>query len=119
MPNPVIFWELGAKDAQKLCDFYAHLFDWEIEVQSENYRTLHTGGGGIDGAVRVADDVKDRRPILYALVDDLHKYLYRAVEGGGRIRSPVREISEGASSALLQDVEGNLFGLLRTRTPDS
>lgn len=119
MPNnPVIFWELGAKNAQKLCEFYAHLFDWQIEVKSEDYHLLHTGAGGIDGGVCPARDSKARRPILYALVDDLHRYLYRAVERGGRVSSPIRETDGGAGSAILQDVEGNPFGLLKAQTPD-
>lgn len=119
MPNPVIFWELGAKDAQKLCAFYAHLFEWEIEVQGENYHALHSGGGGINGAVLASNDIKTRRPVLYALVDNLHKYLFRAVELGGRVITPIHQTSESASSAMFQDVEGNWFGLLRGDAPDS
>ncbi len=51
MGQPVVHWEIAAKDAKQAQQFYVKLFDWTVDVQQPmNYRLVETGGeGGIDG----------------------------------------------------------------------
>lgn len=53
MGQPVVHWEIGAKDARRLQDFYAKLFDWKIDANNAmNYGMVETGGqGGINGGI--------------------------------------------------------------------
>ena len=37
MTQPVVHWEIGARDAAKLRRFYAALFDWEITGDADRF----------------------------------------------------------------------------------
>lgn len=34
MPHPIVYFEIAGRDGKKLQQFYASVFDWEIETQS-------------------------------------------------------------------------------------
>ena len=47
MGRPVVHFELMSKDPATVSDFYAKVFDWQIQHYPEmNYRTVNTGGDG-------------------------------------------------------------------------
>ena len=53
MGNPIVHWEIHAKDGPKSQQFYRDLFDWKIDVQEAmgGYGLVDTGGGGINGGI--------------------------------------------------------------------
>ena len=78
MGQPVVHWELWSKDPQKVADFYAKAFDWNISHLAEmKYWLVDTGGeGGINGGIFKpqegkwpgnAKDPEGRTPLMFAI----------------------------------------------------
>jgi predicted enzyme related to lactoylglutathione lyase len=113
MGQPVVHWEIGAKDSEKLQSFYARLFDWKIDANNPwEYGMVSTGGqGGIDGGIMRSKG--EAYLTIYVLVDDLQAYLDKAESlGGSAVLSPTPIPGVGAVAAF-RDPEGNLIGLFK------
>ena len=115
MGQPVVHWEIQAKDGQKLQDFYSSLFDWKATVdEALNYRMFESDGeGGIGGGIAT---VQDTPPLVtfYAQVDDLQAYLNKAEGLGGKTVMPPMDVpGAGISVASFSDLEGNTIGLFK------
>jgi hypothetical protein len=107
-------WEIGAKDAKKVQDFYANLFDWKINTNNPmNYGTVDTGGqGGINGGI-MQNPQGHSYVTFYVQVDDLQAYLDKAVSLGGKALVPPTPIPNIGSFAFFGDPEGNIIGLFK------
>lgn len=111
MGRPVIHWEIGAKDAARMREFYAALFDWEIDANNPlEYGTVRTGRGGIDGGIMSAKG-EETYLTVYVQVTDLQIYLDRAESLGGRAVLPPTPIPGVGAIAAFRDPEENLIGL--------
>ena len=112
MGRPVIHWEIGAKDAARMREFYAALFDWEIDASHPlEYGTVRTGGGcGIDGGIMNAKG-EETYLTIYVQVTDLQITLDRAESLGGRAVLPPTPIPGVGAIAAFRDPEENLIGL--------
>ena len=119
MPNPVVHWEITARDANKAQEFYASLFGWNITSDNPvSYGFVDTQTEtGINGGIPHAQEGDQPRVILYVEVDDLQAYLDRAEELGGRTLMPPTEIPGIVTIALLADPEGNTTGLVKSEQP--
>ncbi|HKW54055.1 MAG TPA: VOC family protein [Stellaceae bacterium] len=115
MGRPVVHWELMSKDPATVSDFYAKVFDWQIQHYPEmNYRTVNTGGeGGINGGI-----LKPQRPepwpgnmLFYIAVDDLAPYRKKVVAAGGKIHVEEQQVPGEGSFSLFTDPEGRMMGL--------
>ena len=115
MGNPVVHWELAAKDPQKTSEFYAELFDWKINHHPEmQYWMAHTGGeGGIDGGIMAPHGDAPNFVTFYVLVDDLAAYLAKAESLGGKTIMGPMPIPGVGSCAMFQDPGGNCIGLYK------
>jgi len=113
MGNPVVHFEICVKDAAKGQEFYSQLFDWEIKVDEKmNYGVVTTGEEGIGGGIFPAEEGKFPPHItFYIQVDDLQKYLDRAIELGGKMILPPTPIPDIGSFAMFADPDGNVLGL--------
>ncbi len=114
MPNPIIHWEIQAKDRRKMQEFYGKLFDWHVDDSNPmNYGMVDTHSeGGINGGIGEAQDGTPR-VTFYAQVDDLQKYLDKAEELGGKTIMPPNEIPDTVTLAMFSDPEGNIIGLVK------
>ena len=111
MTHPVVHWEIGGRDAERLRAFYVDLFGWKIDAQSPEYGLVETGDGVGGGIMRTPDGMPPYVTI-YVQVLDLDAALRRVAELGGRqVKGPTPIANVGAF-ALFQDPEGNLIGLL-------
>ena len=120
MPNPVVHWEITARDANKAQEFYASLFGWNIASDnpvSYGFVDTQTESVGINGGIPEAGEGEDTRVILYVEVDDLQAYLDRAESLGGRTIMPPTEIPGIVTIALFADPEGNTTGLVKSEQP--
>ncbi|MCK4624868.1 MAG: VOC family protein, partial [Phycisphaerae bacterium] len=71
MGEPVVHWEIGAKDAAKMQEFYGSLFDWEIQNNFPGYAQVSTGQEDVCGGImQIKDDVPPY-VTFYVAVDDL------------------------------------------------
>jgi predicted enzyme related to lactoylglutathione lyase len=116
MGQPVVHWEIAAKDAKKLQDFYTQLFDWKIDANNPmNYGMVETGGqGGINGGIMPVQGDYPPYVTFYVHVDDLQAYLDKAESlGGTTIVPPTLIHPDVGSFAMFHDPEGNLIGLFK------
>ncbi len=115
MTNPVVHWELGAKDAAKMGAFYGELFGWKIEHNAAmNYRMVDTGDQGLGGGIRQNDKVSMPPYVtFYVQVDDLQAYLDKVEQLGGKTMVPPTVIPNMGAFALFTDPEGQMLGLFK------
>ena len=113
MPNPVVHFEIMGADGAQLQNFYRELFDWKITTDNEwQYGMVETGGeGGINGGIAGnPDGAGGGRVTVYAGVDDLQKYLDKAVSLGATVVLPVTDMGQ-VVIAMFADPAGNVTGL--------
>lgn len=118
MGNPVVHWEINAKDGKKLREFYGSLFDWKIDTNNPmDYGMVDTGGEGregkIDGGIGQAEEGTPSYVTFYVQVPDLQAHLDKAEKLGGKTVLPPTEIPNVVTIAMFQDPEGNFIGLLK------
>lgn len=112
--NPAVDWiELACTAPEKAWDFYRELFGWTIhpsEGDGPVHGEIDSGNGGARGGIGASPDGQSRVTI-YALVDDLQKYLERAESLGAATVMPAMEVGGGTSIAMIRDPQGATFGL--------
>ena len=114
MGRPVVHWELWSEDPEKVSDFYAKVFDWNIRhLPDLNYRLVETGGGpGINGGI-----IKPQQGpwpgvmTFYIDVEDLDEYRAKIEAAGGKIVVHKMEVPGVGSLSLFEDPERRVIGL--------
>jgi len=116
MGRPVIYFEIGCRDAAKTEQFYSKLFDWQTS-QNGPAVTINTGAaGGIGGHITSLGHEPHNYVTFYVQVDDLDAYLAKATALGGRkLVGPVH-LPTG-SFAWMADPDGNIIGLWKGEPP--
>ena len=119
MGNPVIHFEIGGEDVERLTDFYSSVFEWEITPLADQlYIADPVSDEGIQGHLFQATEETDtsNNVIIYVQVDDIQACLSQAESLGGEILIPPQEIPGNASHfAMFRDPNGNKIGLLQRR----
>ena len=113
MGNPVVHFEICAKDLAKAREFYGKLFDWELKHEEEmNYTLVEVGEGSIGGGIMQAEEGKFPPYVtFYIQVDDLEASVRKAEELGARIIVPPTPIPNMGRFAMFNDPDGNMIGL--------
>jgi uncharacterized protein len=113
--QPVVHWEINARDGQKLHEFYRTLFDWKIQLDPQlHYGIVETGGqGGINGGISTLPPEVPPYVTFYVQVDDLQAYLAKAESLGGKTTLPPMPIPGMGSIAMFRDPEGLIVGLFQ------
>ena len=119
MGNPVVHFEIGGEDVERLTDFYSSVFEWEITPLADQLYIADPGSDkGIQGHLFQATEETDpaNNVIIYVQVDDIQACLSQAESLGGEILIPPQEIPGNASHfAMFRDPSGNKIGLLQRR----
>ena len=112
MANPVVHWQVVAKDAEKLRGFYADLFDWKTADSPDgDYIYVHTQSEeGISGGIGQSDEYSG--VTFYVRVPDIDAALEQASGSGAEIQMPATEAG-GVKLAIFADPEGNSIGLIQ------
>ena len=115
MANPVVHWEIMARDGARQQAFYSELFGWQVNADNPmKYGVVTTGGpGGINGGIFQPPAGAPSYVTIYIQVDDLQAYLDRATRLGGKTVMGPTPIPGHGSFACFQDPEGNIIGLFR------
>jgi predicted enzyme related to lactoylglutathione lyase len=118
MPNPVTWFEIIGKDAEKLQAFYRDIFGWKLTAPAPKefgyYSQLENEPGkGINGGIGGAMQGSGARVSIYVEVDDPDAYLKKIEAKGGRTLMPTTTILPGTTIALFADPEGNVTGLYK------
>lgn len=114
MGQPVIHWEITGKNGAKLQEFYARLFDWQINADNPyQYGVVDTQSvRGINGGIATANE-PNSRVTIYVQVADLQATLDQAESLGGKTLMPPTEIPGAVTMALFSDPDGNVTGLIK------
>jgi len=110
--RPVVHFEIGARDPERLRAFYAELFNWSIG--DGPIMSIAAGVGGPEpgpaGHIRLTD-----RPgvSLYVQVSNLQTSLAKVVELGGTTHSEPFDIPGGPTLAIVADPEENTLVLVQ------
>ena len=116
MGNPVVHFEIGGKDAQKMREFYGELFDWELEVHDMmgGYTTAAVGEGGIGGGlVQCSPPMPPNYTAFYVQVDDVQAALDKAGSMGATTLLPPTPIPGIGTMGMFSDPDGNAIGLFK------
>lgn len=112
--NPVVHFEIGARDSAALRDFYEQLFSWKFDTTDPNYSVTTEAEGGIGGGIMQLQPGMPDYVTVYVGVADLAEALVRAAElGGGTVVEPT-PIPNIGEFAMMRDPEGHVIGLLHT-----
>jgi len=125
--NPVVFFEIYAKDPDKLGQFYTTLFEWAIEpIKGKDYRimkTTETDARGMPlqegingGLMRRPEGYEDRAWINYVLVKSVEAAADRAKKLGASVVKGKSPVPGMGWFAMLTDPEGNLFAVWQPDT---
>lgn len=115
MGRPVVHWELWSKDPARAGEFYTQVFDWKVQHQpSLDYRTVDTGGGGINGGImKPQDGPWPGNMTFYIHVDDLDAYGARVRDAGGKMLVEKMEVPGMGHLSLFEDPDGRVIGMWR------
>jgi predicted enzyme related to lactoylglutathione lyase len=110
--RPVVYFEIQARDADKLSAFYSTMFNWDIGEGFIRQIPAGIGGpeNGIGGHIRQGTQ---GGVTLYIQVRDLAASLAQAVSLGGAVTLERFDIPGGASIAGITDPEGNAVTLVQ------
>ena len=119
MGNPVIHFEIGGEDVEKLIDFYSSVFEWDImPLADQLYIADPASDKGIQGHLFQTTEETDatNNVIIYVEVDDIQACLETVESLGGEILIQPQAIPGNASHfAMFRDPSGNRIGLLQPR----
>jgi hypothetical protein len=128
--NPVVHFEMPAKDNGRMAKFYTQVFGWhtqQLGPEMGNYvvvQTTETGENGfpkepgrINGGFFVSDK-ENQPPSVVIAVDDVHDAMARVAAGGGKVLGGMKpgepdDIPGVGLYAAFLDTEGNRVGLLQ------
>jgi predicted enzyme related to lactoylglutathione lyase len=111
MGQPVVHFEIGCRDLAKTQDFYARLFDWQMQPYGPAAMISTGNGAGIQGHINALGHEPHNYVTVYVQVDDLQASLDRAAQLGGKMIVPPTEVPGMGHFAWLADPEGNHIGL--------
>jgi len=115
MGNPVVHWEFGTENPEKVSDFYSKVFDWKIQNFPEiKYRMVDTqAGAGINGGIMTPERSGPwpGNMSFYIDVEDLATYRKKIEQAGGKILVPEQEVPGMGSFALFSDPDGRVLGI--------
>ena len=115
MAQPVVHWEIGAKDRANAGAFYGKLFGWDIqEAPGMDYGMVQPSGeGSIGGGIGAAPPGVPAYVTFYVQVDDISAYLKKAEGMGAKTVLPDTPIPGIGSCAMFADPEGVVIGLFK------
>ena len=116
MGNPVVHFEIGGRNSQKMREFYGELFDWQFEVHEMmgGYTTVDVGEGGIGGGMmQSAPGMPDNYTVFYVGVDDVQASLDKAESLGGKATLAPLPIPGVGTVGMFEDPDGNPIGLFK------
>ena len=117
-PGSVSWVECLSRDAAASRRFYGDLLGWKSEEVTAGYVEFDFDGEQIGGLVAMPASVPAEVPSYWLVsfaVADVGEACTRAVEIGGVVLEPARDIAHGRF-AVLQDPAGAVFAVSETRT---
>jgi len=118
MGQPVMQWQILARDPDTLTAFYAKLFGWRVNTDNAmGYRTVDTESNrGINGGVWPIGPTEGHPLVqLFVEVHDVAAYAAKVEQLGGQVLIPPQTLPDGDQLAIVLDTEGLSLGLMQRR----
>ena len=115
MGNPVVQWQIVAREPDAVARFYTSLFGWKVKTNNAlGYRMVDTGHPrGIGGGVWPSPPEGHNLVQLFVEVDDIDAFIKKATTLGASVIVPKSELPDGDALAIVLDPAGLSFGLYR------
>ena len=127
--NPVVHFEMPAKDRKRVADFYTNVFGWQTQmlgpemgdyVLASTTETDETGRPKTPGAINggffpKSDDRPAQYPSVVIAVDDIHAHMKKLEEAGGEVLGEPMEIPSVGLYVAFFDTEGNRVSMLQPK----
>ncbi|OGC49399.1 glyoxalase [candidate division WWE3 bacterium RBG_16_37_10] len=124
--NPIVHFELPAKDKERSKKFYSEVFGWKLEDYPEmNYTMVYTSDvdekympktpGTINGGMMSTGDNGGTFPVLVISVPDLDEYIKKVEDADCKIIMPRTEVGDMGYYARFVDPEGVVMGIWETK----
>lgn len=110
--RPVVLWEIQGRDLQKLREFYAQMFNWQMG-EGPNVRIAPGIGGPQPGPGGILRQSERPGVTLYIQVRDLRASLTKAAELGGSVFLQPVDVPSGQTIAGIADPDGNRIMLVQ------
>jgi predicted enzyme related to lactoylglutathione lyase len=125
--DPVVHFELPARDRKRMADFYSESFGWEAQMFGEemgNYVTVSTvesdksGRPLVPGAINgglypVGLNETNHHPSLVIAVEDIKESIRKVISAGGKILGEPTLIPGIGQYVSFIDTEGNTLSILQ------
>jgi len=125
--DKVVHFEIPVDDRARAKEFYASVFDWDVDDQDMGGGTVYTTVGTVEvddkmmpkepGAINggLMDRTKDTpAPVITIGVDAIDDSLKKVEASGGSTITPRTPIPNMGAFAYFKDSEGNVVGLWET-----
>lgn len=110
------FWEINAKDAELLVEFYTKVFGWEHSYDEAigiwRFDSGNGKDGGIGGAVFTGKGGLPTHRCLYISVEDVDAIAEKTKSLGQQILQGPFDLEGVGRLAFFQDPEGHMIGLI-------
>lgn len=127
--NPVVHFEMPAKDKKRVSNFYSKVFGWHMQVMGEEFggylvatTTESTDKGpkkpgAINGGFfDYKDDELNKIPHFVVSVDDLKESIKQVEAEGGKVIGEQMDIPGVGLYVSFRDTEDNIVGMLQPST---
>lgn len=125
--NPVVHFEMPAKDKKRVADFYTSAFGWNMQqlggemgnyvlagtTETDEKNMPKTPGAINGGFFEYKHEPGFQYPSVVISVDDLKKSMEQVKKAGGEILGDPMEIPGIGTYVAFQDTEGNRVGMLQ------
>lgn len=126
-PNPVVHFEMPAKDKERVSKFYKEVFGWGMNISGPemgNYLLATTTETGNDGRPKTPGainggffDYQDKAgyqyPHLVIAVTNIKESIEMVKNSGGKVLGEPMDIPTVGMYVSAEDTEGNIVGLLQ------
>lgn len=138
-PNPVVHFEMGYQDRERMVKFYGTVFGWETNPMGPdmgNYVVAHTSTTDDNGMVQTpgainggfyqkTDDPLSQAPSVVISVDDIQEAMKAVLAAGGKILGGMDQEGNHIDEPQMipgvglwisaMDTEANRFSILQPR----
>lgn len=142
-PNPVVHFEMGYKDRDRMVKFYQTAFGWKTENMGEemgNYVVAHTTETDKNGMIQIkgainggfyekTDSPDSQAPSIVISVDDIKAAMKEVEDAGGKIMGSMDEKGQPSMEPMMipgvglwisaKDTEDNRFSILQPNPRES
>lgn len=126
-PNPVVHFEMPAKDKKRVREFYSTVFKWNMvqtgpdmgnyilaqTAETDENSMIKTPGAINGGFFDYKDDDFNRAPHLVISVDNLEESIKAVNDAGGKTEGQIMDIPGVGKYISFKDSEDNAVGMLQ------